>query len=336
MKTITVEEHFATEEQFSILSSVIEKKYPILEVYQQEKLLERELLFLKPQMRETVGRLYDIGEGRLREMDEAGIDMQVLSLVTPGVQPLDPAGGTALARKVNDKLSEAVRRYPERFAGLASIAPQDPAAAATELERAVKELGLKGASINSHTKGEYLDDKKYWPIFEKAEELGVPIYIHPRLPSPGMLKPYLDYPFLDSAMCGFAHEVSLHALRLICSGLFDQYPNLNLILGHMGETLPYWLWRIDNMWQRSPEAKKLEKLPSNYFKDNFFITTSGMFWQPPLICACLVLGADRILFAIDYPNESAKEGVRFIKEASICDNDKEKICHLNAERLFSL
>jgi 2,3-dihydroxybenzoate decarboxylase len=241
-----------------------------------------------------------------------------------------------LSKKVNNILAETITKYPTRFSALASIAPQDPEEAAKELERAVKELGLKGASINSHTKGEYLDEKKYWVILEKAANLGVPIYIHPRGPSPDMVKPYLGYPRLDSAMLGFSHEVSLHALRLICSGVFDQFPNLNIVLGHMGEALPYWLWRMDNMWQRGNFPNQPKRLPSEYMKSNFYIDTSGMFWEPPLLCAYLALGADRILFAVDYPMESNETAVRFIDSASIADSDKEKICHLNAEKLLGL
>jgi len=171
---------------------------------------------------------------------------------------------------------------------------------------------------------------------EMAEKLGVPIYLHPRIPSPDMVKPYLSYPVLSTAMWGYGAEVSLHALRLICSGVFDQFPKLTIILGHMGEALPYWLWRLDSRWQIGGGANKLKKLPSEYIKDNFFITTSGMFWQPPLICACSALGADRILFAVDYPMEPNKEAVQFMEEAPICDSDKEKICHLNTEKLLML
>ena len=151
-----------------------------------------------------------------------------------------------------------------------------------------------------------------------------------------MVKPYLAYPLLDSAMLGFSHEVSLHALRLICSGAFDEFPKLQIVLGHMGEALPYWLWRIDNMWQRAPFPNKPKKLPSQYIKSNFYIDTSGMFWQPPLLCAYLALGADRILFAVDYPMESSEKAVQFIEAAPITDSDKEKICHLNAEKLLGL
>ena len=181
MKKIAFEEHFATKEQLDTCRLVIENKYPVKEVANEEPILDRELPFLYiPAMGDTVDKLLDIGRGRIKEMDAAGIDMQVLSLVSPGVQVFDAAAGTALAKKVNDKLSEAVKKYPKRFAGLASIAPQDPGAAAKELERAVKTLGLRGVNINSHTKGEYLDQKKYWVILEKAEKLGVPIYIHPQ------------------------------------------------------------------------------------------------------------------------------------------------------------
>jgi 2,3-dihydroxybenzoate decarboxylase len=262
--------------------------------------------------------------------------MQVLSLISPGVQVFDAATGTSLARRVNDQLYRIVQKYPGKFAGLAALAPQDPRGAADELERAVKELGLKGASINSHTRGEYLDDKKYWVIFERAERLGVPIYIHPRMPSPGMLKPYLTYPSLATAMSGFAAEVSLHALRLILSGLFDEHPGVKIILGHLGEGLPFWLWRLDNRWLRMPQGMIIKKRPSQYIKDHFFITTAGNFSVSAFLCAYLELGADRILFAVDSPLESNREAVQFMEGLPISDGDKEKVCHLNAERLFKL
>ena len=151
-----------------------------------------------------------------------------------------------------------------------------------------------------------------------------------------MAEPYLKYPVLAGATWGYAAEVGLHAMRLICSGVFDRYPNLKIILGHMGEALPYWLWRIDKHWDAFPVSKELRKKPSQYIKDSFFITTSGMFYTPAFMCAYLALGADKILFAVDYPHESNDLGVQFIEEAPICDIDKEKICHLNAERLYGL
>ena len=249
---------------------------------------------------------------------------------------LDAATGTSLAKKINNALSQAIKQNPKRFSGLASIAPQDPEGAADELERSVTELGLVGATINSHVKGEYLDHKKYWPIFKMAEKLDVPIYLHPRAPQPAMIEPYLKYPMLAGAMIGFAAEVSLHALCLISSGLFEKFPNLKIILGHLGEALPYWLWRIDNIYDRNPVAEKLPKSPSEYFKKNFYVSTSGMFFQPPFLCALEALGADKILFAVDYPRESNKTAVQFMDSLPIPDNDKEKIYHLNAEKLFSL
>ncbi|MDP2917119.1 MAG: amidohydrolase family protein [Dehalococcoidia bacterium] len=339
MKKIAVEEHFTTEEHLDYLRSLLEKRYPVPEVLQEEKYIDRELPFLSPAIPGNTiltGRLLDVGADRLKYMTEAGIDIQVLTLVSPGVQVFDAATGTALAKKFNNKLAEIVREQPQRYAGLATVAPQSPNEAADELERSVRELGLKGAVINSHVKGEYLDDRKYWVIFERAEKLNVPIYIHPRSPSPDMMKPYLSYPLLDSSMLGFGAEVSLHAMRLICSGVFDEHPGLNIVLGHLGEALPFWLWRLDDMWRRGPLSKQRKKKPSQYIKDNFFITTSGMFSQPALLCSYLALGADRILFAVDHPMESMGKAVQFMEAAPICDSEKEKIYHLNAEKLLAL
>jgi 2,3-dihydroxybenzoate decarboxylase len=342
MKKIAVEEHFWTEEYVSHLRS--RKEYPRLETVEDEKHYEIDRMWpsavhttiLKPDMRD---RLLDTGEGRLREMDETGIDMAVLTLST-GFEQFDASEGTAMAKRSNDQLSRAVKEHPKRFAGFAALAPQDPGAAADELERAVKVLGLKGAKIHSNIRGEYLDDEKYWAIFERAEKLAVPIYLHPTHPSPDMMKSYSDYPVLAAAMWGFGAETGLHAMRLILSGVFDEYPGLKIILGHLGEALPFWLWRIDNRWAKGPTAadplaRKLEKKPSQYVKDNFLVTTSGMFWQPALLCAYLALGADRILFAVDYPYESNREAVEFMEMAPICDSDKEKIFHLNAEKLLA-
>jgi len=342
MKIIAVEEHFLTEDYLNYLRS--RKDYPKLEVVEDESHRKFERLCHSPlrvrtRYPDVTSRLADLGEGRLREMDNAGIHMQVLSLNLPNTELLDAPDAIAMAKKTNDELSEVVKKYPDRFAGFAAIARHDPDGAAQELERAVKELGLKGATVNSHFRGEYLDGEKYSGILETAERLNVPIYIHPREPSPDMLKPYLDYPALARAMWGFAAETGLHAIRLICSGVFDRYPGLKIILGHMGEGLPFWLWRIDNIWLTeggisSPHAKKLKKIPSQYVKDNFFVTISGMFSQPALLCTYLALGADRILFAVDYPWESNKEAVQFMETAPICDSDKEKIYHLNVEKLL--
>ena len=204
------------------------------------------------------------------------------------MQVFDAPDAVALARSSNDFMVDAIRRHPDRFAGLAAVAPQDPAAAAKELERGVKALGLKGAVINSHTRGEYLDDPKFWPIFEAAEALNVPVYIHPTTPSPAMIQPFLERG-LDGAIFGFAVETGLHILRIIVSGVFDRFPKLKIVVGHLGEGLPYWLFRIDFMHNRMVAAnryasvQKLQRKPSEYVRENLYVTTSGMAWEPPIL-----------------------------------------------------
>jgi 5-carboxyvanillate decarboxylase len=341
-RKICVEEHFSTADHLEKMLSIYEKKYPVAEVVEQEKYILSDAPFLSS-MTSNAGtgkmmkQLCDIGKGRLDAMDGYGIDTQVISLVSPGVQTFDASTGTSLAREYNDRLAAAAKEHPKRFAGLACIAPQNPGDAADELERAVRELGFKGCVINSHTKGEYLDDKKYWVIFERAQKLDVPIYLHPRAPSPDMMKPFIGYPMLDSAMWGFTAEAALHSMRLMCSGLFDELPKLKIVIGHLGETIPFLINRIDNRYSVFPFPKKLKKLPGQYFKENFLVSTSGMNEDPaPLELAISVLGADSIMFAVDYPMENAEDAVRFIDTAPISGKDREKICHINAERVFSL
>ncbi len=344
MKRIAIEEHFHTEEYVAHMRS--RKDFPKIEVTEDQQHNKLELLwcapgYYLPRKPEITDRLLDMAEVRLKEMDEAGIDMQVLSLVCPGPEVFDSSTGTAMAKSTNDELAGVIKQYPQKFAGFAALAPQDPRGAADELERTVTELGFKGAKINSHIQGEYLDDPKYWVILERAEKLGVPIYIHPREPSTDMLKPYLTYPALAGSMWGYAAETGLHAMRLICSGVFDKYPGLKIILGHLGEALPFWLWRLDQRWNRGegasdPLVKRLMKKPSDYIKNNFLVTTSGMFWEPAFLCVYLALGADSILFAVDYPFEESKEAVEFLDRVSICDSDKEKIYHSNAEKILGL
>jgi len=347
-RKICVEEHFSTTDHLNYLLSIFKKKYPMGEVVQEEKYILADVpflpyLFLRPPL---IAQLCDLGEGRLKVMDKCGIDVQVLSLLSPGVQVFEASTATRLSREYNNRLASAVKDHPKRFVGMACLAPQDPKQAADESERAVKDLGFKGAVINSHTKGEYLDDKKYWVIFEQAQKLNVPIYLHPRAPSPDMMKPFIGYPMLDSAMWGFGAEAGLHSLRLILSGLFDEFPRLKIILGHPGETIPFVLARIDNRWSALPFfaksafpffGKKPKKLPGQYFRNNFLVTTSGMNEDPATLIATIsILGADSILFATDYPMEDAAQAVSFIDNVPISDLDKAKICHLNAERVFSL
>ena len=282
-------------------------------------------------------RLMDLGADRIAHMDSVGIDMQALSLTSPGVQVFEPDLGTRLAAESNDILAEAVRAHPTRFAGLAAVAPQDPAAAAKEVGRA-RSLGLCGLIINSHTFGEYLDLPRYAPILEAAEAERLPIYLHPREPGPSLVKPFLDYG-LYFAGWGFAVETGLHAMRLIMSGAFDRFPKLKIILGHMGEGIPFWLQRIDNRYLlqvRIGAVEKLPLLPSEYFLRNFVITTAGVTSEPALRLSLDVLGADRILFAADYPYEDDLEAVDFLKTANLSEDERDRIAFSNAEALFGL
>lgn len=282
--------------------------------------------------------LLDIGAGRIAHMDSLGIDMHILSLTSPGVQVFETALATRLAAESNDALAAAVKAYPTRFAGLAAIAPQDPAAAAREMERAVRKLGLCGVIINSHTMGEYLDAPKYRPIFEAAEALDTPIYLHPREPAPSMVTPYLDYG-LFFATWGFAAETALHAMRLIMSGTFDRFPKLKIVLGHMGEGLPFWLQRIDNRYLlelKIGATDKLARMPSQYFLDNFVITTAGVTSMPALRLSLDVLGVERILFAADFPYEDDAEAVRFMDNAAVTEAERKQIYETNAQRVFKL
>jgi 2,3-dihydroxybenzoate decarboxylase len=294
-----------------------------------------------PRLTEIRTQIQDIGERRIRDMDATGIAKQILSLTSPGVQVFDAPTAVSLATSFNDQLAEAIRKHPDRFAGLAAIAPQDPSAAAKELQRAVKSLHLKGAIVNSHTRGEYLDEPKFWEIFEAAESLGVPIYLHPTTPSPRMVGPFLDRG-LDGAVFGFAVETSLHILRIVFSGVFDRFPKLRMVAGHLGEGLPYWFFRIDFMHQRLTSnnryanVPKLQKKPSDYLKENFYVTTSGMAWQPPILYAQSVLGVDRVLYAMDYPYQFVPDEVKVTDDLPISDADKKKLYQTNAERVFAL
>jgi 5-carboxyvanillate decarboxylase len=299
-------------------------------------------LFLWKIMTDTKGpvysRLLDVDDERLRVMDRDDVAVQVLSLTSTGVQMLDADRGTALATLANDRLAEAIRRHPDRYAGLGTVAPQDPARAVKEIERAVSKLKLNGFIINSHTNDEYLSERKYWPILEAIAAHDVPLYIHPRAPRPEMARAYrTDH--LEHAIWGYQADVGLHGLRLITSGVFDHYPKLKIVLGHMGKAIPYWLYRIDYMHARSiigMDRPKLKRRPSEYFKENFYITTSGVNWHPVLEFCIKVLGAERIMFAIDYPYQESSEAVEFMNGAAISEEDKEKIFHKNAERVFNI
>jgi 2,3-dihydroxybenzoate decarboxylase len=274
-------------------------------------------------------------------MDASGIDLQLLLLTSPGVQVFDADTATGLARSVNDELAQAIAAHPDRYAGLAAIAPQDPAAAAKELERAVNGLALKGAVVNSHTQGEYLDDPKYWDIFAAAEALDVPIYLHPNTPPNAMIQPFMERG-LDGAVYGFAVETGLHALRLVVSGVFDRFPKLQIVLGHLGEGLPYWLFRIDFMHgasvraQRYASQPKLQRAASEYLRQNFHYTTSGMAWTPPILYAQSVMGVSRVMYAMDYPYQFVPEEVNVTDALPLGYEDHKAFYQGNAERVFKL
>ena len=286
-------------------------------------------------------RLQDLGARRIADMDATGIDVQILSLTSPGVQIFDADTAVRLARAANDELAAAVAAHPNRYAGLAAVAPQNPAAAAAELERGVRKLGLKGAIINSHTQGEYLDDPRFWDILAAAEALDVPIYLHPNTPSNGMIKPFMDRG-LDGAVFGFAVETGLHALRLVVSGVFDRFPNLKVVLGHLGEGLPYWLFRIDFMHGASVRSgryatqPKLNRKASEYLRENFYYTTSGMAWTPPIRYVQSVMGMDRLMYAMDYPYQFVPEEVSVTDNLPISYEDLKAFYQTNAERVFKL
>ena len=281
-------------------------------------------------------RLLDLDGERLTIMDQSNIDMAVLAMTSTGVQQFEVEEAARIAENGNDLLAEAIKRHPTRFAGLATIPVQDPKRAVKELERAITKLRLNGVMINSHTNGEYLDEDKYWPILEAAAGLDATVYIHPRAPSPAMREPYRRYR-LEHAIWGYAVEVGLHTVKLLMSGVFDKYPNLRIVIGHMGENVPYALYRMDWMHGRfASDRPKLKLTPSEYFKRNFTITTSGVNWLQALEFCIKVLGADNIMWAVDYPYQETVEATQWLNDAQISDDDKAKIFHKNAERLFKI
>jgi 2,3-dihydroxybenzoate decarboxylase len=281
--------------------------------------------------------LLDLGEVRERAMRDAGITTQLLLHGSPGVQIFDAAEGTSLAALVNDRMADLSRAQPARYAPLATIAPQDPAAAAKELERAVRTLGLHGALINSHTRGEYLDDEKFWPIFEAAEALDAPIYLHPREPAPAMMEPFVDHGLIGP-IWGFAADTGLHALRLIMAGVFDRFPRLQIVVGHLGEGLPFFIDRVDIRYKvdGSPLRIPLQRLPSDYLKANFHLTTSGMNWQPAVRQTISVMGAGRVMYAADWPFEDAVDATRRFLAMNLSAAERDKLAYRNAERLFRI
>jgi predicted TIM-barrel fold metal-dependent hydrolase len=284
-----------------------------------------------------ITRMENLGEQRIKEMDEAGIDLQVISLGPPGSQGVREDIAVAWTSAANDRLHAAVRNHPTRFAGFASLPTAHPKAAADELERAVTKLGFKGGMIHSLTEGPFLDHQRYWPIFERAAALDVPLYIHPADPNPAVIEAYYgDYakthPMFIRAAWGFTFEAGTQAMRLVLSGLFDAHPGVKIILGHLGETIPYTLARIDEALSRDTPMKNFREV----FASHFYVTTSGFFSDPALQCCIQEIGVDRVMFSIDWPYASNGAGVTWIKNTPLSDVDREKICSGNAKRLLRL
>lgn len=282
-------------------------------------------------------RLADFGDLRLAAMESAGIQMSILSLTTPGVQGVrDKAEAVRLARQANDHLAREIQKRPQRYGGFAAVALQDPAAAADELRRAVKDLGFRGALINGQTDGHYLDDARFLPFWETVEALDVPVYLHPGVlsDSPAMLA---GRPELAGPVWAWTADTGAHALRLIFCGLFRRFPRLTVILGHMGETLPFLLWRIDNRHELAvgrPLAP--EERPSYFFRRNFVITTSGVCDPIPLAEALAAIGDDNVLFSVDYPYQESSQAGAFIESAPISEPVRLKVCNGNARRVLRL
>lgn len=285
---------------------------------------------------DIVGRLSDFGEQRLAAMDAAGVGRAVLSLSGPGVQiERDTDAALRGARLANDLLATEIQRRPDRYAGFAHLALQDPMGAADELERCVRELGFVGAMVNGHTLGVYLDDPRFAPFWERLEALDVPLYLHP---DDSFVKPYVleGCDELLKPTWEWTFETASHALRLVFAGVFDRYPRARLILGHMGETLPYVLWRLDSRAALTTGNRPLAAPPSHYLRRNVYVTTSGQCADVPLIAALSALGEDRVLFSIDYPYEDSLTAARFIESAAISETARAKVCRGNAQALLRL
>jgi predicted TIM-barrel fold metal-dependent hydrolase len=286
----------------------------------------------------TLGPLRDLGEGRIAAMDAAGIDMQVLSLTTPGTEQLDGPAAVPVAFATNEFLAEAVRKYPSRFAGFATLPTASPEAAAAELERTVRDYGFKGAAINGHIQGRYLDDPFFWPILERAEALNVPLYLHPTVPPRAVVEAsYSGFsPLVTNLLAGpgwgWHIETGLHMIRLILGGVFDRYPKLQFMIGHLGEAIPFMMPRMDAILL--PERTKLRRPISAYLRENVHYTFSGFNFTPGFLDVLLEVGIDRIMFSIDHPYASMAKARAFLEQLPISPGDREQIAHGNAERMF--
>ena len=323
MRTIALEEHFAT-------AAYLEGPARRLKE-QAERAGER--------FAALIAQLVDVDDGRVAAMDAAGVDVQALSLTSPGVEQLSLEEAKSFARSTNAALAQAIRRHPTRFFGLAALPIADPPAAVAELERVVGEHGFKGVVINGHHRGRYLDDRFFWPVLARAERLKLPIYLHPTQPPQPVIDAWFGglEPTVGEMMAGpgwgWHIETALHVLRMIVGGVFDAHPELQMVVGHMGETLPFMLQRVDVM---APAITKLKRPISAYLRENVHYTFSGFNFLPTFLELLLQVGVDRIMFSTDHPYQSMAEGRAFLDRLPVSDGDRRRIAHGNAERLFGI
>jgi uncharacterized protein len=319
IRVVTLEEHFTTAE-------FLRATAPLVPAVAKSAALGAKLL--------------DLDDGRLAAMDEGGVDVQVLSLAAAGQGRLAPSEATALVRDANDAAYAATQRHPGRLRMFASLALKQPESAARELQRGVTELGCVGGFLNGTEGGSFLDDPRYAPIFETAEQLDVPLYLHPSPPPQPIIDAYFgglperSAHFLSTAAWGWHAELGMHCLRLILAGVFDRHPSLKIIIGHLGENLPYSLIRAQDGLPTSVTG--LTRSVSDYFLDHFFITTSGYFTTPPFMCALEVVGADRLLYSVDYPYRSTAAGAALLRNLALAPADLQRVAAGNAERILKL
>lgn len=317
LRTITLEEHYATPAFIAGPGKYLAGRGSIVDL------------------------LCDLDAQRIAAMDAARIDMQVLSLTAPGTEQLDATEAVPFAREMNNHLADAVRRHPDRFAGFAALPTSAPETAAEELERMVREHGFRGALINGHSKGRYLDDPFFWPILERAEALQVPIYLHPTPPPQPVIETSYTGNFapevafgLSTGAWGWHIETATHVLRLILAGAFDRYPTLQIVVGHMGEVLPFMLDRLE--MALPPVVTKLQRPISAYLRENLHYTFGGFNWTQTFLTLFLQVGVERIMFSADHPFRSMDEARTFLDQIPVSSADRERIAHGNAERLLRL
>jgi predicted TIM-barrel fold metal-dependent hydrolase len=322
MKIIALEEHITT-------SLYAEKE--IVTPRRRQSMIDRS----ERVGHDVVAELMNVSNTRIAAMDEAGIDFQILSMTMPGPQGLPADEAIAVARDANDRMAAAVKAHPNRFAAFACLPTPDVAASVKELQRTIG-LGFKGTMINGHTNGEFLDDKKFWPIFEAAQALDVPVYLHPRDIPPKAAFYFEGYPEIATAACGFTIDTTIHFMRLVFGGVFEAFPKLKFLLGHLGEGLPFVLDRIEDHTALATKRRGFKKTFAETMLENVWVTTSGNFSPPALRCTVDVLGIDRVMFSVDWPYESNKVGMAFFNKLDLPAADLEKLAHGTAERLLKL